>query len=134
MQAVPCISVLVIAPHPAFVQMLSRFLDEPRAGMVVVGAVFRPDDALALAAVRQPQVVVLGLDGNAPEALALIAPLRVIVPSVMIIAITQLGLAEYQQAAHSARIDRFLSADTLHRDLLPAIAALAGSPTANGCD
>ncbi|MEI8306009.1 MAG: hypothetical protein WCF99_02975 [Chloroflexales bacterium] len=134
MQTVSCISVLVVAHHPAFVQMVSRFLDEPRACTVaVVGAVFRPDDALALAAVRRPQVIVLGLDGNAPEALALIAPLRVIVPDVKIIAIAQLGLVEYQQAALSVGTDRFLSVDTLHRDLLPAIAALAGGSARDGC-
>jgi DNA-binding NarL/FixJ family response regulator len=132
MQAMPRISVLVIAHPPAFVQMVSRFLDEPRACTVaVVGAVFRPDDALALAGVRRPQVIVLGLDGNTAEALALIAPLRLIVPDVKIIAIVQLGLVEYQQAALNAGIDRFLSVDTLHHDLFPAIAALAGGPAAD---
>jgi DNA-binding NarL/FixJ family response regulator len=120
------ISILVVDHHPAFLQMIVRFLEQQRArGLVVVGAVFRPDDALALAAVRQPQIVLLGLNGNTPAALGLIAPLRAMLPALGIITLVQQGIAEYQQAALAVGADGCLSSDRLHHDLLPMITSLA---------
>jgi DNA-binding NarL/FixJ family response regulator len=120
------ISILVVDHHPAFLQMVVRFLEQQRPqGLVVVGAVFRRDDALALAAVRKPQIVLLGLNGNTPAALGLIAPLRALLPAIGIITLVQQGIAEYQQAALAAGADCCLSSDRIHRDLLPVITSLA---------
>jgi DNA-binding NarL/FixJ family response regulator len=131
MQLLQSISVLIVDHHPAFLQMITRFLDQQCSDrIIIVGAVFRPADALALAAARRPQIVVLGLNGDTQVSLALIAPLRTVLPNVGIIASAQLGLAEYQQAALVAGADRFISTDLLHRDLLPMIRTLADSRTA----
>jgi DNA-binding NarL/FixJ family response regulator len=126
MQPPQHISVLVINHHPTFLQMITRFLEQERlCRIMLVGAVFRPDDALALAEARQPHIIVLGLNGNASTALALIAPLRRLLPEVGIIAVAQLGVVEYQQAALAAGANCLLTTDILHRALVPTITSLA---------
>jgi DNA-binding NarL/FixJ family response regulator len=122
----PLFTLLVFDPHPALLGILVRYIEAHHAdSLTVAGAAFREPDALALAASAYPQVVLLGMRGAIPDGLGLIAAVRRLLPSAIIVGMSHLGTAGYAQAALDAGADTFVDKDDLKARLLPAILQIA---------
>jgi len=122
------VSVLVIESNPVFLRFVVQFLDEQYGETIhVAGAAFREADALTLAAAINPQAVLIGMSGSIGAALGLIAALRRLLPSLEVVAMSQLGAAGYAQAALAAGASAFVDKDQLRVDLAPAILQVANS-------
>jgi DNA-binding NarL/FixJ family response regulator len=116
------ISVLVIDSNPAFLRFVVQYLEERHSEMIrVAGAAFRESDALILAAAISPQVILVGISGPLYTALGLIANVRRLMPSLAVVAMSQLGAAGYAQVALEAGATAFVDKDRLRADLAPAI-------------
>src|SRR5689334_18796797 len=90
------VSVLVIDSNPVFLRFVVQFLEEQYSATIhVAGAAFREADALTLAAAINPQAVLIGMSGSIGAALGLIAALRRLLPSLEVVAMSQLGAAGY---------------------------------------
>ena len=122
------ITVLVIDSNPAFLRFVVQYLDEQHCETIrVAGAAFRASDALILAAATNPQAALIGMSGSICSALGLIADLRRMLPSLEVVAMSQLGAAGYAQAALAAGADAFVDKDRLRVDLVPAIIQAASA-------
>jgi DNA-binding NarL/FixJ family response regulator len=118
----PLLSMLIFDTHPALLGILVRYLKEQHAELLTVaGAACREADMLSLAATTCPQIVVLGVCGPMQDTIRLIDAVRRLLPSVIIVAMCQLGMAGYAQAALDAGADIFVDKDDLKRRLVPAI-------------
>jgi len=122
------ITVLVIDSNPAFLRFVVQYLDEQHCETIrVAGAAFRASDALILAAATNPQAALIGMSGSIGSTRGLIADLRRMLPSLDVVAMSQLGAAGYVQAALAAGADAFVDKDRLQVDLVPAIIQAAGA-------
>ena len=92
-----------VRPNPALLRLMVRYLEEHHAeSLTVARAASCEADALALAAAAHPQVVLLGMYGPAQDALQLIVSLSRLLPSVIVVGMSDLGVAGYAQAALDA--------------------------------
>jgi len=122
------ISVLVIDSNVGFLQLLVRFLEEHASTIIsIVSVATTPAAAVTAAAAHHPQIAILAINGTWFDG-DLITALRAVRTRLCIIAIAQLDIQEYRTAALAAGATRFLSKDTLHRDLLPTVRELADDP------
>lgn len=119
-------SLLVYEAHPVLLAMLVRYIQERHSkSLAVTGATFREAEALALAATTSPQVVLLGRRGTMQDADALIAAMRRLLPSGILVGMGQLGTAGYESAALAAGVDVFVDHADLKTALVPAIVRIA---------
>jgi DNA-binding NarL/FixJ family response regulator len=124
------ISVLVMDSNPTFLRFVVQYLEEqPDEIFFVAGAAFREADALILAAAAGPQVALVGMSGPISRALDLIADLQQRLPTLAVVAMSQLGDAGYSQAAMHAGAAAFVDKDRLRIDLVPAIVQAVCSRT-----
>jgi DNA-binding NarL/FixJ family response regulator len=114
------ISVLLVDDNPAFLRIVTRFLQE-HDDVITVGAAGGGEEALALAQDLQPDIVVIDLAMPGLSGLETIPRLRAVLPKVGIIALTVLDTNSYLQAALEAGANDFVSKTSLNTDLLPAI-------------
>lgn len=115
-------TVLLVDDSPAFLRILTRFLQEHNHNEVaVVGTAGGGEEALAKAEDLLPQVVLLDLAMPGLSGLEVIPHLRRIVPNAGIIMLTLLDANGYREAALAAGADEFVPKADLVTDLLPAI-------------
>jgi len=123
------ISVLLVDDNPAFLRIVTRFLQE-HDDIVIVGAADGGEEALALARDLQPDIVVIDLAMPGLSGLETIPRLRAVLPEVGIIALTVLDINSYWQAALAAGANDFVPKARLNTELLPAIRRVAqGDPS-----
>lgn len=116
------ISVLLVDDNAAFLNILTRFLQEHCQNEVVVGGTAGGgEEALDKAQALRPQVILLDLAMPDLPGLEAIPRLRRLLPDVGIIALTLHDTNGYLEAALAAGADAFVSKFTLDTDLLPAI-------------
>jgi DNA-binding NarL/FixJ family response regulator len=120
------ISVLLVDDNPAFLRLITRFLQE-HDDVVVVGAAGGGEEALALAQDLQPDVVLIDLAMPGLSGLEAIPRLRAVLPAAGIIALTVLNTNSYLQASLEAGANDFVAKASLNTDLLPAIRRIAQS-------
>jgi DNA-binding NarL/FixJ family response regulator len=123
------IRVLLVARHPAFVDVIARLL--ARFDQVVIaGAVRNGENVLAQAQDVQPDVVLFDLDLSGRPHLKTIHRLRSSLPEVGIVALSLLDAEGYRHATLAAGADELIVKANLSTDLLPAIecAARASRP------
>lgn len=126
------ISVLLVDDNPAFLHLITRFLQE-YDDVAVVGAAGGGEEALALAQDLQPDMVLIDLAMPGLSGLAAIPRLRAMLPEVGIIALTVLNTNSYWEAALAAGANDFVAKASLNTDLLPAIRRVAqGDPSQQG--
>jgi DNA-binding NarL/FixJ family response regulator len=117
------IRVLVLDDHVMFAESLSRLLrDEP--DVEVVGITGRLDEAVALAAREQPDVVVLDYllpDSTFPAAAS---GLRAVAPDVKLLVVTAYNEQSVLMAALDARCDGFVTKGQAARDVVHAMRAI----------
>ncbi len=114
-------SLLLVDDNPGFLCTLRCFLEVQGKGAVrVVGTAGSGFEALILALLRRPEVVVLDPAVPDLQALALFLRLRHLLPEVGIIA-----LSLPSPVASRAAADAFVAKSRLERDLLPAIHQVA---------
>jgi DNA-binding NarL/FixJ family response regulator len=118
------ISVLIVDDNPAFLRIVTRFLEE-HDDVVVIGAAGGGEEALTLAQDLQPDIVLIDLAMPGLSGLATIPLLRAMLPEVGIIALTVLDISSYRQAALAAGVNDFVPKASLSTDLLPAIRRVA---------
>ena len=118
------ISVLLVDDNPAFLRIVTRFLQE-HDDVVVVGVAGGGEEALALAQDLKPDIVLIDLAMPGLSGLETIPRLRAVLPEVGIIALTVLDTNGYREAALAASADDFVPKATLDTDLLPAIRRVA---------
>ncbi len=122
------ISVLLVDDNPAFLRIVTRFLQQ-HDDVVVVGAAGGGEEALALAQDLQPDIVLIDLAMPGLSGLETIPRLRAMLPKVGIIALTVLDTNSYRQAALEAGANDFVPKASLNTDLLLAIRRVAqGTP------
>ena len=123
------ISVLLVDDNPAFLRIVTRFLQE-HDDILIVGAADGGEEALALARDLQPDIVVIDLAMPGLSGLETIPRLRAVLPEVGIIALTVLDINSYWQAALAAGANDFVPKARLNTELLPAIRRVAqGDPS-----
>ena len=120
------ISVLLVDDNPAFLRIVTRFLQE-HDDIVIVGAADGGEEALALAQDLQPDIVLIDLAMPGLSGLETIPRLRAVLPEVGIIALTVLDINSYWQAALAAGASDFVPKARLNTELLPAIRRVAQS-------
>lgn len=118
------ISVLLVDDNPAFLRIVTRFLEE-HDDIVVVGVASGGEEALALAQELEPDVVLIDLAMPGLSGLETIPRLRAMLPEVGIIALTMLDTKGYRQAALEAEANEFVAKASLDRELVPAIRQVA---------
>ena len=118
------VSVLLVDDNPAFLRILTRFLQE-HDDVVVAGAAGGGEEALALAQDLQPDIVLIDLAMPGLSGLETIPLLRAMLPEVGIIALTVLDISSYRQAALAAGVNDFVPKVSLNTELLPAIRRVA---------
>jgi DNA-binding NarL/FixJ family response regulator len=125
----PPIRVLLVARHPAFLEVMARLLGK-RDQVVVVGAVRNGDDVLAQAQDVRPDVILFDLDLSGHPHLKTIHHLRSSLPHVGIVVLSLLDSEGYRRAAVAAGANELIVKANLSTDLLPAIecAARASRP------
>lgn len=114
------VTVLLVDDNRTFLHIVKRFLQR-QGSVIIAGAVDGGKDALTQAQGLQPDVVVIDLFMPDLPGLKAIPRLRVAMPEVGIVAMTQLDVAGYKEAALAAGADDFVSKSALATDLLPAI-------------
>ena len=114
------ISVLLVDDNPAFLRIVTRFLQQ-HEDVVVVGAAGGGEEVLALAQDLQPDIVLIDLAMPGLSGLETIPRLRAVLPEVGIIALTVLDTSSYRQAALEAGANDFVPKASLNTELLPAI-------------
>jgi DNA-binding NarL/FixJ family response regulator len=108
--------------NPTFLRFVVQYLeDQPGQMFQVTGAAFREADALILAAAVNPQVALVGMSGPIASALRLIADLQERLPTLAVVAMSQLGAAGYAQVALKAGAAAFVDKDRLRMDLVSEI-------------
>jgi DNA-binding NarL/FixJ family response regulator len=123
------ISVLLGDDNPAFLRIVTRFLQQ-HDDVVVVGAAGGGEEILALTQDLQPDIVLIDLAMPGLSGLETIPRLRAVLPEVGIIALTVLDTNSYRQAALEAGADYFVPKARLNTDLLLAIRRVAqGAPS-----
>jgi DNA-binding NarL/FixJ family response regulator len=114
------IRVLLVDNSPTFLRITARFLEE-QEGIVVVGATGSDQEYLAQASSWRPHVMVVDLGTPGLTNLETVARLRMMMPDVRIIAMSQVRSTRYREAALAAGADDFVLKAALVSDLLPAI-------------
>jgi DNA-binding NarL/FixJ family response regulator len=123
------IRVLLVACHPAFLDVIARLL--ARFDQVVIaGAVRNGENVLAQAQDVWPDVVLFDLDLSGHPHLKTIHHLRSSLPDVGIVALSLLDTEGYRRATLAAGANELIVKAHLSTDLLPAIecAARASRP------
>jgi DNA-binding NarL/FixJ family response regulator len=118
------ISLLLVDDNPAFLRIVTRFLQQ-QDDLMVAGAARGGQEALALAQDLRPDIVLIDLAMPGLSGLETIPRLRAILPQVGIIALTMLDTNSYWQAALAAGANDFVPKASLDTDLLPAIRRVA---------
>jgi two-component system nitrate/nitrite response regulator NarL len=111
---------LVVEDNVAFLSIALRFLSSNLAFSDIATA-NTAREGLAVAEVLKPELVLL--DINLPETagLQVIPQLRALLPQVKIIVLTVWDSDLYRQAALQAGADDYVTKDSIHTSLLPAI-------------
>ncbi len=119
------LSLLLADDNPTFLRILRRFIEaQDGTSVQVMGTAAGGAEALVMAAVLRPQLVVTDLAMPDIHGLELLPRLRRLLPEAGIIALTLLS-PEYRATALAAGADEFVAKTSLDRDLLPAIQRLA---------
>jgi DNA-binding NarL/FixJ family response regulator len=123
------IRVLLVARHPAFLDVIARLLGR-FAHVVVAGVVRKGENVQAQAQDVQADVVLFDLDLSGHPHLKTIHDLRSSLPEAGIIALSLLDSDGYRHAALAAGANGLIVKANLSTDLLPAIecAARASRP------
>jgi len=116
----PCISVVLVDDHEAFLNIAASFLR--RHGEVsVVGAFTRSQEALKRVPGLHPHVILFDLNMPGQSGLEAIPLLREALPDSGIIALSLMDGSVYEKAALDAGADAFVAKSDMISDLLPAI-------------
>jgi len=116
----PEIGILLVDDNPTFLRIAAEFLKR-QAALQVVGTAGGGQEALTLAAVLQPGVIVIDLDMPGMSGLEAIRRLRTALPHARIIALTLLDSSVFKQIAFTAGANGYVPKSSLVTDLLPAI-------------
>ena len=114
------LTVLVVDHAPVVVQALKRFL-ESHAGVQVVGAVLRLEEALARVREYAPEVVLVGLLHDDAHSLEQLRQLREALPQAYLIGSSFDLHEEGRGPVLAAGADDFVSGYRLDTDLMPAL-------------
>jgi len=114
------IQLILIDDNPTFLNVALHFLKR-QADVDVLAAELRVSSALRLAEAHSPHLVVLDLDMPEMSGLEAIQRFHAIHPDLPVIVLSVLDSASDQQAARSAGAVCFVSKQSMHTDLMPAI-------------
>jgi DNA-binding NarL/FixJ family response regulator len=123
------IRVLLVARHPAFLDVIARLL--ARFDQVIIAdAIRNGEDVLTRVQDVQPDVILFDLDLSGHPHLKTIRRLRISLSDVGIVALSLLDTEGYRHATLAAGADELIVKANLSTDLLPAIecAARASRP------
>jgi CheY-like chemotaxis protein len=118
------IRVLLVARHPAFLEVIARLLGKCDQ-VIVAGVVRNGENVLAQAQAVHANVVLFDLDLSGHPHLKTIHHLRSSLPEASIIALSLLDSEGYRHAALAAGADELIVKANLSTDLLPAIESAA---------
>ncbi len=121
-------TVLVIDTNKAFVQIVSRLLEQ-QEGVTIARASSNRTDAVRQARIHQPDIIMLSIGQHSLEGLHLIPHLRSLLPDTAIVVLGSINIETYRQAAFVAGANEFVARVDINRDLLPTIRRLAGGST-----
>ncbi len=120
------VSLLLVDDNPTFLRILRRFLEtQDRAAVRVVGTASGGAEALVMAVVQRPELIVTDLAMPDLHGLELLPMLRRLLPEAGLIALTLMRPESYQAIALAAGADAFVAKTTLESELLPAIQRVA---------
>lgn len=120
------VSLLLVDDNPTFLRILRRFLEtQDRTGVQVVGTAGGGAEALVMAVVRRPELIVTDLAMPDLHGLELLPLLRRLLPEAGLIALTLMRPESYEAITLAAGADAFVAKTTLESELLPAIQRVA---------
>jgi DNA-binding NarL/FixJ family response regulator len=111
---------LLVEDNVAFLNIAVRFLSSHPAFSSIATA-SNAREGLALAEVLKPQLILLDINLPETQGLLVIPQLRALLPQVKIIVLTVWDSDLYRQAALEAGADDYVTKDSIHANLLPAI-------------
>jgi CheY-like chemotaxis protein len=118
--------VLLLDNNAEFLQVVAQFLKR-HDGVVTFCALLGCEGLPTLVQELQPQVILVDLDTHGPTGLETIPRLRVMLPGVVIIALTLSSDSAYSKAALAAGADDLICKADLTHKLLPAIERLSSA-------
>lgn len=126
MTAIP---VLLVEENPTFLRILSHVLREYCGDEVlVVGTSPGGENALDQAQRLKPWAMVVSVDQPNQANLQLIPRLRLLLPSVTLVAIGQFDEEASRQAAQAVGADAYIAKAALNAELLPVLCRAVGEP------
>ncbi len=116
------VSLLLVDDNLTFLRILRRFLEtQDRAAVRVVGTAGGGAEALVMAVVQRPELIVTDLAMPDLHGLELLPLLRRLLPETGLIALTLMRPESYEATTFAAGADAFVAKTTLESELLPAI-------------
>lgn len=113
------IGIVLVDNYPTFQGIARRFIQQDRTLRIVGSA--DHENALAVVARENPQVVILDLGMADTTAFETLARLHVQMPRIHIIALTLFDEECYRQAALKAGAEALIAKDYLYTELMPCI-------------